>query len=317
MPKSEKVRLKNRRNKTSRRGSTPALHDTAPRMTTIERIFEFSRVAEDANSSAAYHAIIGREGSITDLSVANVARMAQVKDALHSSLFRRISQSEEEWAVRVARIGVEPGSKVDVDIPRCRKEMRPYTKAGVDAIMMTVVAPVPLPSDPTGFGIAFEARAIIFGSGARAAIQRAETTGRTRSGSPNRSSIAWYSPQDEEALKQALEDMFCPSWIKAPPTEGLPEEEASANWGKTRCRQLRGLVTLMTRSMLPAKKALALVGEGKAMVVGAIAAAEVGMKKASRASPPPVRPDGLPHFWFGEIRRLGLDEISVPQINLR
>lgn len=320
MPKPKNFRGKKRQKGGTGGGTTPPPPPpgSAEKKSTIDRIVEFARIDEDANARAVYPAIIGKQGSITDLAIANVGQMELTKQAVAAALIARIGETDDEWGVRSTLIEVVPGSKVEVDVPKCRKPWRFYAKANVDAVISIIAAPIPLPSDTTGIGVAVAVHALVFGPNARASIQLADSKARMRGGgSSSLSSTIWYETNDEEALKKALRDMFRPSWIDLPLLENALETEVPDGWNKASSRRLRGLLTLMTRSMLPAKKALGFVGEGKSVVVGALTAAEVGMKKARRTSPPPVHPDGLPHFWFGELRRLGLDNIAVPLIKLR
>lgn len=322
LPKPKHLRGKKSRKVSNANAATRAPSNppdvTPPKLSAIERILAFARCGEDGHAGAIYSAIIGLEGSITDLSLANFSQMERLEEAVAAALLARFAQTNDQWAIRSTLADVVPGSKVVIDVPKARAALRFYAKAEVNTIMTVLPAPVPLASDPTGFGMAVEARALVFGPNAQAIMQRADIKSRIRgTGSRSATSMVWYQPNDAAALKKELRNMFRPSWIQLPLLEGAQEAAPPDGWNKASARRLRGLVTLMTRSMLPTKKALGFVGEGKSMAVGAITAAEIGMKKACRSSRPPVHPDGLPHFWFDELRRLGLTDVAVPLIKLR
>jgi len=284
----------------------------------MQSILEYVGAADDPDALAAYNAIFGIEGPIVDLSIANHVRMSAVRDAVVETMTSHLSQNGQEWGLQVTRLGVVAGSSAEIDVPEVRKQSRIYTQAGVDAITAVVPSPVPLSSDPNGFGIALDSCALVFGPGAESLLQRAELKARPRrKDAPRRTSICWQGPDEADELKAALTRIFRPSLINGIALEGISEAPVSDEWKRRSACRKRGFVTLMMRSMLPLKKSLSLVGESRSLVVGAIAAAEGAMKKAQRDSKPCVHPDGLPHFWFRELRRLGLDDISVPLVKLR
>lgn len=317
MPKPKNLRGKKRRKVNNVVGTTMPQSNPITAKSEIDRILAFA-CADAPHTRDVYSAITGLEGSINDLSMANFGQIKRIEETVMAALSARIAQANEQWAVRSTIVDVVPGSKVVIDVPKARTALRFYAKADVNTIMTVSCAPVPQSSDPTGFGIAVEARALIFGANARAMAQRVDTKSRIRNtGFCGPISTAWYEPNDQAALKKALHDMFRPSMVHLPSLEGTHEACVPDGWNKASARRLRGLMTLMTRSLLPTKKALGFVGEGKSMMVGAITAAEVAMKKACRSSRPPVHPDGLLHFWFEEQRRLGLTDVTVPLVKLR
>lgn len=318
MPKPKHLRGKTGRNANNASVTAQPLSNPPTKLNEIDRILEFARCGEDEHSRSTYSAILGLQGSITDLSLVNFGQMKRIEEAVAKALLARFAEANDQWAVRSTLIDIVPGSKVVIDVPKARTALRLYAKAEVNTIMTVFPAPVPLSSDPTGFGMAVEARALVFGANAQAFVQRPDTKSRIRNTvSRYPTATAWCESNDATALKKVLRDMFRPSLTQLPVLEGAPETIIPDGWNKASARRLRGLMTLMTRSMLPTKKALGFVGEGKAMVVGPITAAEVAMKKACRSARPPVHPDGLPHFWFEELRRLGLTNVTVPLIKLR
>lgn len=298
--------------------STQAAKTPTAKKSVVERILEFGQVGENLHASSVCHAILGDAGSIVDMSLANQAQMSGILSMAQESVCRYLGENELEWGVQRTRFGVVSGSSAEIDVPRIRKASRFYALAGVDAIVMVVPGPVPLESDRSGFGIALDAYTFVFGPDARSRIHRAEVKSRAhRTASHSRHPMRWYEASEQDALKTELTNMFRPSLIKVPTVDGDKESALPEDWNSRQSRQLRGYVTLMMRSMQPLKKSVVLIGEGRTLMVGAIAQAEENMKKARRGSEPAVHPDGLPHFWFQQLRRLGLDNISVPLIKLR
>ena len=57
-------------------------------------------------------------------------------------------------------------------------------------------------------------------------------------------------------------------------------------------------------------------GAGKALVSGVSSRIGYLNKEARKGRTEIIHPDLIVHFWFDELRRLGLDHLSVPAIKL-
>ena len=297
-----------------------------------DQIHRFMRTQENPGSCTACNSILGIEGAVAETTVANEVQTSAISESVERSVLRQWRTTPTEWGVQTTRICVVPGSAAVIDVRAARKAFRLYSQADVDAIVIVTVGPVPLETDPLGFGLAVDVRAIVFGPNAQAKLTLIEAKSRPRrAGRPShrgaeprrsgagwmsRSPIVWYKSDDKAALKLELAKLFNPLLTATPEGAGhqMPMPDS---WDEPEAKQLRGFVTLMARSMLPLKKALMLIGAGQSVVIGAIANAELELKKARRASEPVIPADGVPHFWFAELRRLGLDNISVPLVKLR
>lgn len=309
--------LRNIPTKSARGVSTKPVRPS-PKKPVVDQILEWVLVDEDPYIRDCYEEILGIAGHPLDLVLSNLVLMPKILVAGRRALHRHLVDNGFHWGVQVTRCGVVAGSKVDVDVPAIRKFSSYYSRAGVDAIAMIVPCPVPLASDPCGFGIALDHHSLFFGPHVRAEIQKAELKAHTRSkNAPDRGPIQWHEPDDEDGLKATMASMFRPPLTKVPNFEGIEEGPTVGGWNAREARHLRGFLTLVTRSMLPMKKALILIGEGRSVMAGPIAAAEVSIKKGRREGQPLVHPDGLPHFWFRELVRLGRDDLAVPLIKLR
>lgn len=296
----------------------PKPKSARPKLSAIDQILAGARVDEDPKARAAYQAILGIAGVPFDLALTDQALMPKISTTARRALQRHLLDNGLEWGAQVTRVGVVAGSDVEVDVPSIRKLSSYYSRAGVDAITMLVPSPVPLAWHPCGFGQALDVHAVFFGPNVRTAMQKVELKTRSRrTDLPVRDPIQWYAADDDDALKATMSKMFRPPLTKVVDLAGFDQGQPVEGWDSREARQRRGLFTLMTRSMLPLKKAMTLIGEGRSVMAGAIAAAEVSVRKGRREGEPPVHPDGMPHFWFGELRRLDLNDFAVPLIKLR
>jgi hypothetical protein len=75
-------------------------------------------------------------------------------------------------------------------------------------------------------------------------------------------------------------------------------------------------VNLQILSMLPLKLRLSSQWEAKPVLDASLKAAQVRIKQAAKGETPSVHPNGKVHFWFSELRRLKLDQLTVPLIKL-
>lgn len=292
-------------------GSVEVGGQSVTKLQFIDRMLDHLGLETEPVIAERYQAILGKHGSMADVSLGNAELMDRVKRVARKALKQHLAALDHEWAEVVIDVGVAPGSKVEIDLPQARKRCRFLGKAGLDVAALVQVTPVPLETDPLLFGMATKVRAIVFGADARLRLDRA-----LRKSRGPRPSVTWYPADDGEAIARVLADMFT-----APLTGGkLGVDDAHVltdAWTSRAARLDRGFITLMARSMIPLKKAFVFYGEGKSVMAGAVTTAEVALKKAIKVSKPVIHADGLQHFWFGEVQRLQRWDIAVPLIMLR
>lgn len=283
----------------------------------LDRILKFAEVPDGSELYEAYLAVSGLGRPLDDLVASHNAEANKISAALRKALKRKTDDSSWEIGLQVQHFGSTPGSAAVLDIPAARKAAKLHKNAGVDAIAAIRIYPVEGGSDDCNFDIELDILTILFGSNARSAIARGNSKSRARASlGLVHSELKWLDPHDDDALKSACNQLM------APRLAGLPKSDHSAplilceSWDTDEARGLRSFVSLMHLSMLPMKKKLIVSGEGKPIVTGAIADAEHRLSKACKGTPPIIHRDGVPHFWFSELRRLGLDDFSVPLVKL-
>lgn len=79
----------------------------------------------------------------------------------------------------------------------------------------------------------------------------------------------------------------------------------------------RALMTFMCRAQLPVRKALMHFGAGKPIIAGALAKMDHALKLLCKAAPEILHEDAVSHFLFSELRRLDMEDFSVPIVKLR
>ena len=174
--------------------------------------------------------------------------------------------------------------------------------------------PVPDISDPSGFAIATDLVGVYFGPNARSVVYRAPRTRRftPRTANP---SVTWLDPNDKVPLRLAIRKFIEPRLSLSPAIEREASSPMPDDWKVGRA--LRAFAMLQVWAMLPLKKRLIAAGEGKAILAGELAQAEHRLGESCRGGDVQIHRDGVVHFLFGEMQRLGITMFGVPLIQLR
>lgn len=307
----------NRSNSSNHSSSTSEPARTKRKFKPIDRIIDFVGISDDSDMKEAYRAMFGQARPLDDLVASNLGETNKISMALMTDLKRKCTTDSFEVGIQVRRIRVAPGSAVEVDIPSARKAVRLPKDDGVGAIAAIQLYPVPHNSDPRGFGIAVDTVTVFFGTNARSAVTRAEAKARSRNSVRQMYSTSiWLDPNDDDALKNALNQLLRPRFADQAKSQETSLISLPEGWKDDEARALRELVMLQCLSMLPLKKKLIVVGAGRPLLTRALASAEHRMSEVCKGTTSAIHRDGVPHFWFGESRRLGLDDVSVPLIKL-
>ena len=198
-----------------------------------------------------------------------------------------------------------------IDVPQARKAAQVYKRAKVDGVAGVRLCAVPDPE--TGdICIGTDVVALFGGNGARTKVGNALQRARTRLGM-GRSDIEWLSRDDLDAVSAAFSSIFDAPW----PGLSVPDSfNPGAAFNEASSPGLRALITLMCRSQLSLRRMLIYFGDAKPICKGAIGTVEHALKMQCTQDPEILHRDLIPHFWFAELRRLGLDHMSVPAIKL-
>jgi hypothetical protein len=285
----------------------------APKLTPIEKVLRFVNPDGDTNTLSRYDSIIGRNFPIDELSASNLSGTARLAEGIANALQRLLTDSPGPVAVRTQRLSVTPGSAAEFDIPAIRKAAM---TRGVNTIAGIRMYPVPEPSDASGLAIAIDMIGLLWGPNVQNLLQRARRTHNARSFRYAESaSVAWLQPNDEAGLRKAVQQIVMPCLSLPLSEERASDDVFPANWKDGRV--LRAFIMVQTGSMLAVKRKLIAAGAGKAILTGEIAQAEHRLGEVTKVGPSPIHRDGVVHFWFREMARLGLTGLTVPLIKLR
>lgn len=281
-----------------------------------DRIHEFARTTETPDVAAMYDAILGFERPLDDLVVINQPALGVTRRLVVSDLEAYLNAQPSRVGREVTRIAITPGSNADISIPDVRKAAALYKRAGVDAISTVRFRPVPDEDDPNGFRFVVELVTLVFGDRAEGKLSAKRLRRRRGSGFalPN---TQWTEPHDTEAIRAAVRGLFSPNYTGVPVGNSSTDPAAPPTWSDEAERNRRAYVTMMAMAQLPLKYMLVLNGAGGPILARALAEAQHSLREACKAAPPVIHRDGVAHFFFAELRRLGLEDIAVPLVKLR
>jgi hypothetical protein len=282
----------------------------APPMTAIGRVLEFAGAIDDPALRAHYDGITGLDCPLDELVSSDVVQSEALADGLAAGVGRHRLDQPGVVAVQTQHLAVTPGSAPEFDIPAIRK-MGP--KKGSDAISAIDLFPIPDALDPFGFAIEIVMRTIHFGPNVPFGPSgRIHNTGTKAFPEAGPVSSARPTTMDEAELRVAIKRLVEPRLTVPPGEESNNGLFYPDDWNDGRA--LRAWVMLQVWSMLPIKKRLMAMDTGRAILTGELAHAEDRLSRACKRHPCPIHRDGVPHFWFGEARRLDLRGLSVPLI---
>lgn len=293
-------------NERKEKSATKAAHTASAE----ERIVADAADPTHPEIAAFYEAVLGIARPVSQALSSDVSAVEACSASINAQL-RRAFREGGEYAVEVTRIGTAPLENVRFDISEARKAATLYSKAGVDVVAGLRLCPA---IDPEiGACMALDQIAIIGGRDAK--IKLDDAFMRSRKRDAYRRSPAVWSPIGRRALmRDSLTALFRPPWHRLPEGDPFydPDLVFSDDWDPGR----RALMTLMSRSQLPLRNMLVGFGAGKPIVSAAIGSVEHLLKGRCRAGPEIVHRDEIAHRWFDELRRRGLDDISVPVLLL-
>lgn len=317
MNKKFRVRTKQ---SSSRRAARPGGTVTSIKSTSkkslMDRIHEFARTTEAPEVVAFYDSIFGIGRPLDDLVASNQHLLKAMRPLLLSDFEAYLNAQPSRVGREVTRIAVTRGSNADFPIPDVRKAASIYKRAGVDVISTVRFRPVADDGDPNGFAFAVELYALIFGDSAEGKLLAKSRRSRRGTGL-NRSRRQWIEPHNTEAIRAAVRGLFSTNYTSPPIEDSFVDLAALPDWSDKNGRNLRAYITMMARAQLPLKYMLVLNGAGGPILARALAEMQHALKESSKDRPPVIHRDGVAHFFFSELRRLGLDDISVPLVRLR
>ncbi|RXZ64252.1 hypothetical protein [Pelagerythrobacter rhizovicinus] len=303
--KSTKLGAKaSRSDKKSRTSSTKPI---------AERLLQFVEAADDPPLMDRYDALMGVGRPVDDVLASYRDLFKEGAKVGLASIERSMVKEGADLKFQVSRIAIRPFADPDFSIADARKVPAKYGSAGYDGIASVRFCPVPHP-DTGADMIAMDTVVLYSGNPPPSRPVRRRRSPAATDGVDHAASVT-FNLNDGAAVKAALASIFYPPLAHLP--IGDPFEDKDKRFAKGSKQAERALVTLMCRSQLPVKKMLIGFGAGKSIVDGVHGRLEYLLKERCKGTPALVHRDLVPHFWFGELRRLELHHLSVPEIKLR
>lgn len=281
-----------------------------------DRVYQFAEVSQAPDVAAVYDALFGESRPIDDLIAANQPMLRVMRSILQSDVKAHLRANPGPVSRQVIRVAVTAGSDASLSIPALRKAAKPFERVNLEFVATARFRAVPFAGDPTGVGLAAELEVLTMGE----EVQRKFTARRRRVrtnldvvGSPTER----IDPEDSEAIDAAINRMFAWDSPDKQIEEFFADEPDPPTWTGSRNRGLRAYLPFMVGAQLPLKSMLIANDAGKIMMSHALGEANRLNGIACKAGPPAIHRDGIPHFLFKELRRLGLDNINVPLVMLR
>lgn len=313
-PKTYKVIVKPKAGVTERE-SGPPINATARSFQTstiASRLIRYVEATDLPEIAVKYEASLGyarpvRLALASDLVACNV-----LKDGLSAEVRDRLAKTPTGFGLQVARAGVVSGSAARISLQGILKAKKLYERAGIDGFSGVRLCAVPL-EDPTHMGIALDLVTFMIGTESDRLVYASTVRSRTPEAFA-KTSIQWWEPDDLEGLDVALNRMFCAPFNRLPDCDQTLGE--GCDFDPRSESGLRALIVLMCRSQVQLSKMMVGYGSGKAMLSRAFTNVKSAMAERCKAASEILSDEEIIHFWFAELRRLELDDISVPIIRL-
>lgn len=288
-------------------------NSSLPKLSLFDRILKFADTTEGAAPRAQYEALFAISRPVDDALASNTNLLKEGAKVALAGLENSMLSKGADLKLQISRIKVCLFDDLDFSVLEARKVIGKYGKDGYDGIGAVRFCPVPHPETGATV-IAMDAVTLYTGSPSPSRPIRRRR--RASFGDEiERASSVTFNLSDRATVKAALASLFYPPLSRLPIRD--PFENEGQRFAKGNSQTERALVTLMCRSQLPVKKMLIGFGAGKSVMDGAQSRIEYLLKEKCKGSPEVLHRDLVPHFWFGELRRLGLDHLSVPTIRLR
>lgn len=281
--------------------------------TSIEdRIIRYARAEGLDDVSDAYNALMGHKRPVDQAICSNVNLLAACQESIVDTFLCKLGSDATEVGVQVTRVSMVSANRALIDVPEARKAAQVYKRAKVDGVAGVRLCAVPDPETGDVI-IATDVVALFGGNGVRTKVSNALQRARMPLGM-GRSDIEWLSRDDPHAVSAAFKSIFGAPWTQLPNTDPFFNPRAAFNEASP--SGLRALITLMCRSQLTLRRMLIYFGDAKPICTGAIGTVEHALMTQCKGDPEILHRDVIPHFWFDELKRLGLDRMSVPAIKL-
>ena len=274
------------------------------------------RAKESFDDAKVFQAICG----LMPITKSNAAGMVE-REFLQShflSEFEDIPNIDElEMCVQTVGLRASPASRPRVNVTPLTKVVNSHGAFGIDSVTRITFRPVPSRPDALGWGIQPMSTSVMIGKKLRVKASRLSSA---RSNDRDFANYCvqtkWGKLGDRKVFDKAIKALMAP--VKAVSAELVDEAKTLGltGWGDKTQIQQRRLVLFACHSMLPLDRQLLAIGRGKDMRRSAFSALSTQLRKVWGRGIKPVHADSLPHWWFDQYQRLGLN-LKVPFIQYR
>lgn len=257
-----------------------------------------------------YLAFLGLERPLSKPPLSDQVACDVVASSCIDDLRKHLKGRECQVGVQVSRLAVLDAHSAVISALVVQRGHSFVKRSGFDAVSLTRVCAVPNDS-AAGFGLALDQVTICWGDSLGRRLLATVNRGRKPEG------FEHSCPRIFDSDDSAWED-YARKMMFAPPLDSLPVDDRAAlkpgSFDERAEPGRRALITLMARSQLPVAKALVGFGQGKTIVELAKTRLKASTKARCNEAPEIIAPEEVLHFWFGELPRLGVNDVVVPMI---
>ena len=277
-----------------------------------QRILEYVQVEERPDLADAYRSVMTLDRPVAEALVSNTPLLKEAAKVTLRNL-RNLGGDQDDLNFQIMRVATRPITAPHVSVVEARSLAGKFKKNGNDGLGAVRFCPV-YDSGRAEWMIATDFLVLYSGYAPRTLpIRRRSRTSIWER--VKQSPVETIARTDKAGLKRVLTAMFHPPLTKVPKHDPLHEVDDTASASGSVME--RALVTVMCRSQEPVRKMLIGFGAGDAIVKAVNAHVDYLVKEACKGKDEVLHRDLISHFWFEELRRLGLDHLTVPQIKLR
>ena len=283
----------------------------------LTKIKMLAKTDQTDGLSESYDGLAGCGGKDVLLG-SNLVERTRIREAAGRPMRTVIRQPNIEIAVQMEPVQLSGGSAAMLDIGRAKTSARVFKKTGIASVSGVALYGFPDVRDELRFGILVVVWTVFWGENIRPALEAARARGRTITLDPSlpKATFEWLPPGRKIPLKEALDQLFCSRSFGWPIPDDDEFAAGIAGWTKASFARKRAFTLFQTLSMIAMEWLFFGFNEGEVLMKPIINGAKLRLK-SRKVLPTDVHRDAVAHFWWRELRRLGLSDLTVPLIKLR
>lgn len=252
------------------------------------------------------------------LTAANECERRHLKAHLLAELQAIAAEGDVEIVLQTQRFAMAPASKADIDIAATAKQLSTYKKAGVSSISRLLMEPKPLIIDPLGYGLQPVWRSFLIAKNVRREIAGAAPL---RSRRPCIHLVdtqrRWIDLSQPDELSDAIDEFMARPRLKDREDSRRAKELGLSDWDAPEQRARRAVSAFQAEIQVAMQRQYVAEGRGRHILLPALKMAELRVAAERNGSQQVVHKDGVAHWCFKQLLRLGFEDQSVPFPTLR